>query len=206
MSKELTLNNLKIVWLGHASFFITQTNTDKAIYIDPYNVVDGPKADLILCTHNHFDHKDEKSIKALSKEGTRILVGGENINEGATIEINEIKIKAVPAYNLKKQFHPRGRGVGFVLEIAGQKIYHAGDTDAVPEMANLAGQIDIALLPVGGTYTMDVKEASEAVKMIQPKIVVPMHYGTLEETKADPEEFKKLVNNLAEVKILDYVS
>ncbi len=176
MSKELTLNTLKITWLGHASFRIK--GKGKVIYIDPYNVSEGLKADLILATHSHFDHKDEKSIQSLSKEGTKVLVGGENIREGEEKEIDDIKIKAVPAYNLKKQFHLHGQGVGFVIEFAGQKIYHAGDTDAIPEMANLAGQIDLALLPIGGTYTMNVKEAVEAVKIIKPKIVIPMHYGT----------------------------
>jgi L-ascorbate metabolism protein UlaG (beta-lactamase superfamily) len=213
MSQELTLNNLKITWLGHASFLISKFHSDtqiplrgteiRTIYIDPYNISEGPKADLILCTHSHFDHYDEKSIQLLSKKETEVLVGGQNIKEDEEKELEGIKIKAVPAYNLKKPFHPRGQGVGFVIEIAGYKIYHAGDTDAVPEMAELKNQIDLALLPIGGTYTMDVNEAVEAVKMIKPKIVIPMHYGTLKETKANPEEFKKLVGNLAEVKILE---
>ena len=201
MSQELILNNLKIIWLGHAGFRIEAGG--RVVYIDPYQITNGPKADLILCTHSHFDHQDEKSIKALSKEETEVLIGGENIKEGEEKQISEIKVKAVPAYNLKKHFHPRGAGVGFVIEITGKKIYHAGDTDVIPEMENLKDQIDLALLPIGGTYTMDIKEAVEAVKMIEPKIAVPMHYGTLKETIADPEEFKKLVGLICEVKILD---
>jgi L-ascorbate metabolism protein UlaG (beta-lactamase superfamily) len=200
MSNDYLLNNLKITWLGHAGFRVEGKN--KIVYFDPYQVRGGPQADLILVTHNHFDHKDEDSLKILSKDKTVVLIGGENIREGEERDIEGIKIKAVPAYNLRKTFHPRGLGVGFVIEIDGQKIYHAGDTDAIPEMRELVGQINLALLPIGGTYTMDIKEAVEAVKMIKPEIVIPMHYGTLKETRANPEEFKNLIGSLAEVRIL----
>lgn len=199
MAKIYQFNNLEIVWLGHASFKIK--TPESVIYIDPYNVTDEEKADLILVTHNHFDHKDEKSIEALSKSETEILVGGETILEGDKKEAGGIKVEAVPAYNPNKSFHPRGKGVGFVIEIDRQKIYHAGDTDKIPEMANL-GEIDLALLPIGGTYTMDAEEAAEAVKMIKPKKVIPMHYGTLAETPGQPEKFKELVGDTAEVIIL----
>lgn len=199
MAKAYQLNNLEISWLGHAGFKIK--NGDQVIYIDPYNVSFGEKADLILCTHDHFDHKDEKSITVLSKSETEVLVGGENIHEGEEREMNGVKIKAVPAYNLTKPFHPKGKGVGFVIEIEGKKIYHAGDTDKIPEMAEL-GEIDLALLPIGGTYTMDALEAVEAVKVIKPKKVIPMHYGTLSETPGDPEKFKELVGDISEVIIL----
>ncbi len=199
MAKTINLDNLEISWLGHASFKIKTPQI--VIYVDPYNLSFGEKADLILVTHDHFDHKDEKSIEILSKTETEVLVGGENIKEGEEKEVNGIKIKAVPAYNLAKPFHPKGKGVGFVLEISGKKIYHAGDTDKIKEMAEL-GEIDLALLPIGGTYTMNEEEAAEAVKMIKPKKVIPMHYGTFSEISGDPEKFKELVGNISQVIIL----
>lgn len=205
MAKNYNLDNLEITWISHASFKIKRLNSkiypEFVIYLDPYNISFGEKADLILITHDHFDHKDEKSIQVLSKDKTEILIGGENIKEGEEREIKEIKIKAVPAYNLTKPFHPRAKGVGFVLEIDGKKIYHTGDTDKIPEMAEL-GEIDLALLPIGGTYTMNEEEAAEAVKIIKPKKVIPMHYGSLSETPGDPEKFKELVGRKAEVIIL----
>ncbi|MCX7778714.1 MAG: MBL fold metallo-hydrolase [Patescibacteria group bacterium] len=200
MAKTYQLENLEITWLGHASFKIK--NGNQIIYLDPFNISFGEKADLILCTHDHFDHKDERSIQILAKTETEILIGGENIREGEEKEINGVKIKAVPAYNLTKPFHPRGKAVGFILEIEGQRIYHAGDTDKIPEMTEL-GKIDLALLPIGGTYTMNENEAAEAVKMIQPKKVMPMHYGSLSETPGNPEKFKELVGDLSEVIILN---
>lgn len=206
MAKTYNLDNLEITWLKHASFKIKCLESkvygpEFVIYIDPYNVSFAEKADLILVTHDHYDHKDEKSIAQLSKTTTEVLIGGKNIKEGEEKEVNGAKIKAVPAYNLVKPFHPKGRGVGFVIEIEGKKIYHAGDTDRIPEMAEL-GEIDLALLPIGGTYTMNEVEAAEAVKMFSPKKVIPMHYGTLSETPGNPEKFKELVGESSEVIIL----
>ncbi|MCD6471435.1 MBL fold metallo-hydrolase [bacterium] len=197
------LDGIKIFWLGHASFKIKAVN--KIIYIDPYNITEDEKADFILVTHEHFDHFDPKSIKAISDDKT-IVIGPpteRKIKTGETLTFDNIKIEAVEAYNVEKSFHPRGLGVGYLIEIDKKTIYHAGDTDFIPEMKNLAGKIDVALLPIGGTYTMDIKDAVEAVKTIKPKYVIPMHYGTLKETMADPEEFKKLVNGFSQVKILN---
>ena len=199
MAKTFTFNNLKITWLGHASFKIK--NQEMVIYLDPFKISFGEKADLILVTHDHFDHLDEKSINVLKKEKTEILIGGKDIKEGEEKEIKGIKIKAVPAYNLVKPFHPKGKGVGYVIEIEGKKIYHAGDTDKIPEMAELK-DIDLALLPIGGTYTMNEFEAAEAVKMFFPKKVIPMHYGSLAETPGNPEKFKELISKESEVIIL----
>jgi L-ascorbate metabolism protein UlaG (beta-lactamase superfamily) len=199
MAKTFTFNNLKITWLNHASFKIK--NQGMVIYLDPFKISFGEKADLILVTHDHFDHYDERSIEILKKEETEILIGGKNIKEGEEKEVNGVKIKAVPAYNLVKPFHPRGKGVGYLIEIEGKKIYHAGDTDRIPEMAEL-GEIDLALLPIGGTYTMNEVEAAEAVKLFSPQKVIPMHYGTLSETMGDPEKFKELVGKISEVIIL----
>ena len=105
-------------------------------------------------------------------------------------------IKAVPAYNLNKEFHPKGYGVGFVIELSGKCIYHAGDTDFIPEMKNLQN-IDIALLPVGGTYTMNAEQAVEAAELIKPKIAIPMHYGSIVGSISDAETFKELYSGRA---------
>ena len=124
------------------------------------------------------------------------------VRPGDEIEIEGIRIKAVPSYNIGKPFHPKGKGVGYVIEMDGKKIYHAGDTDAIPEMREI--EVDIALLPIGGTYTMDDIEASEAVKnLIKTKVVIPMHYNYLEGLEKDPNRFKELVGDSAEVVILE---
>jgi L-ascorbate metabolism protein UlaG (beta-lactamase superfamily) len=102
-----------------------------------------------------------------------------------------VVIESVHAYNIAKPYHPKGEGMGYIVRFKGGSVYFAGDTDAIPEMKNC--KCDIALLPIGGKYTMDPKEAAEAVAMIMPKIAIPMHYNYLDETRANPEEFKAAV-------------
>ena len=207
MSKTFNLNNLEITWLGHASFKIKGDGL--VIYIDPYQISEDEPADIILATHDHFDHYDQASIKALKKDDTEVVgpesvalkSGGKALKAGEQVEIKGASVKAVPAYNIGKSFHPQGTGVGFIVNIAGKTIYHAGDTDKIPEMAEL-GPIDLALLPIGGTYTMNAEEAAEAAKVIKPKKVIPMHYGALKETPGNPEKFKELVGDAAKVIIL----
>lgn len=200
MAGVYNFENLEITGLGHAGFKIK--SPDLIIYFDPYNLKFGEKADIILITHSHHDHKDENSIELLKKETTEIFIGGENIKEGEEKEIRGVKIKAVPAYNLNKPFHPRGKGCGFVLNIDGKIIYYAGDTDKIPEMAEL-GKIDLAMLPIGGTYTMDMAEAVEAIEIIKPKVVIPMHYNTFPEIKTEIEKFEGLVGRKSKVVILE---
>jgi L-ascorbate metabolism protein UlaG (beta-lactamase superfamily) len=200
MAGVYNFENLEITGLGHAGFKIK--SPDLTIYFDPYNLKFGEKADIILITHSHHDHKDENSIELLKKEITEILIGCENIKEGEEKEIRGVKIKAVPAYNLNKPFHPRGKGCGFVLNINGKIIYYASDTDKIPEMAEL-GKIDLAMLPIGGTYTMDMAEAIEAVEIIKPKVVIPMHYNTFPEIKIEIEKFEDLVGRKSKVVILE---
>ena len=209
----MKLLNIDIDWLGHATFKIKAN--DLVIYIDPFVLTPGcEKADLILVTHEHFDHCDKEKIKQLIKEDTVIVapvscnlklndlgVEIKAVSNFKKLEVKGVVIESVPAYNLNKfrspgvVFHPKGEGNGYVFEVNGTRVYHASDTDFIPEMKNLKN-IDVALLPIGGTFTMDESEAAEAVKAFEPRYVIPMHYGTLKETVADAPGFKSLVESL----------
>lgn len=185
-----------IRWLGHSGFQIT--SDDETIYIDIYRAkkyiervpdVSTPGT-IIISTHGHSDHCHPESIESVT-DANSIIIGPENcakkitaqfeaISIGEEKTIRSVSIKAVHAYNIKrfrapgKPFHPKGYGVGFLITISGVTIYHAGDTDLIPEMEEL-GSVDVALLPVGDTYTMDNEEAGEAALKIKPRLVVPMH-------------------------------
>ncbi len=198
---------VEITYLKHAGFKIKGSSI--VLYIDPYEVTkDLEKADLILVTHEHFDHMDIKSIKNLSKSDTIvvhpsgcIVEGYETceVNTGEKIDIKGVTIEAIPAYNIDKPFHKEGC-VGYIVTVDGVRIYHAGDTDRIPEMKGL--EVDVALLPIGGTYTMDVKDAIEATKDIKAKYYIPMHYGAIPNTEADPEKFKEKVDGAVILKPL----
>ena len=201
---------VSIKWLGHASFLIKAEG--KNIYIDPYEGEYSEKADLILVTHSHFDHCDTSKIKKIRGENTVIIapedcvskIGGnvKTLKPGEETTIGNLRVKAVEAYNYKrfkapgKPFHPKGLGVGYLLTAEGKTIYHAGDTDFIPEMKNL-GHVDVALLPSGGTYTMDNAEAAEAAIAINPEVAVPMHRWD-----TNPEEFKDKVEANSNVKVV----
>ena len=210
MSDSFSIDGINIQWLGHASLKI-KTN-EKVIYIDPYILKDAEKADLILITHDHYDHCDAEKIRMIKKENTKIFApescsgkipeGFEPVGQNDTKVLDGIKIQTIPSYNIGKSFHPKGRGVGFVIEINEKKIYHAGDTDKIPEMKSLS-DIDVALLPVGGTYTMNAQEAAEAAKAIKPKIAIPMHWGSIVGSRKDAEDFAELLKDSGiDVKIL----
>lgn len=196
---------VKISWLGHDCFKI---KNNKTIYIDPFNIKDEEKADLIFVTHEHYDHCSLKDIKKISTSKT-IVVAPEScktqlsgmktkfIKPGDKIVVDEIEVEAVPAYNINKfrapgeVFHPKEEEkVGYIINFSGVKIYHAGDTDLIQEMKNI--QVDIALLPVSGTYVMTAEEAAEATKIIKAEIAIPMHYGSIVGSEKDAEKFKKL--------------
>lgn len=202
----MEIEGLNIRWLGHSSFLI---EGDKTVYIDPYVLPAGSKkADIILVTHEHFDHFDRAKIKELLKQGTEVIIPPgcasgldckfKIIREGETLELGSVKVTAVPAYNVNKfrmgniPFHAKDEGFGYVLEMNGVKVYHASDTDFIPEMKKL--KVDIALLPISGKVVMDAKEAAEAANAIKPKVAIPMHYNTLPGMNTDPEEFAKLVH------------
>jgi L-ascorbate metabolism protein UlaG (beta-lactamase superfamily) len=202
------IGNVNLKWLGHASFVLE--GEGKKIYIDPFELKEEPafddKADILLITHEHFDHCSPDDIRKVRRSDSTTLIpencslefkgDARRVAEGDVLadglEIKGIKIEVVPAYNLDKSYHPRGLGVGYVVELEGLRIYHAGDCDFFPEMKNI--KVDIALLPIGGTYTMNEEEAANAVEVISPKVVIPMHYGRSAGTQADPEKFKAFVH------------
>jgi len=212
---EVKLDNVTVTWLGHASFLVD--GRGKNIYIDPYVLQENPEpADIILVTHEHFDHFDLDKINSIHTNNTEFFGPDGVINKSGfgrvlavndSVDVDGIKITAVEAYNVNKKFHPPGLGVGYVIEIGGKRIYHAGDTDNIKEMQQLKN-IDLALLPVGGTYTMNVSEAAEAAKTIKPKILVPMHYNSdkygVTGINADPVQLAKaLAGKGIVVNILD---
>lgn len=204
---EKIFKNLR--WYGHASFAI---KADKIIYIDPWKIPDSaPKADLILVTHSHFDHFSQNDINLLKKRGTILICSSDcvskasgdvrGITPGEEIEVQGIKIKAVPSYNPSKSFHPRNnKWLGYIVTVNGVSVYHAGDTDFIPEMRDL-GPIHIALLPVGGHYTMNAEQAAKAANIIKADISIPMHYGAgVIGSAEDAQKFKDLCQG--EVRIL----
>ena len=208
---------MKIKWLGWSSWLIKTGN--KTIYIDPFKGNVKQKADIVLISHSHPDHCDAKQLAKIRKASTVVLtpsafaknINAEPLDVGQVKIIDGIEILAVHAYNLKIPNHQKGVDTGYVIEAEGKKIYFAADTDVIKEMSYLK-DIDLALLPIGGTFTMDLDGAVKAVKTIKPKTVIPMHYGAIDvvfggkpmhiEFKPDPKEFAEKVGNTAEVKIL----
>ena len=179
----------RITWLGHASVMLSQDAL--TVYIDPWKLSDTlPKADLILVTHDHYDHFSVPDIERLRQARTRIIAPFDHplvtdrMGVSETLTVGDILITTVPAYNISKQFHPRvNNWVGYIVVMADKRIYHPGDTDRIPEMRDIAA--DVALLPVGGTYTMDASEACQAALDIGPRYVIPIHYGDIVGGKQD---------------------
>jgi len=206
----MKIGSIDLEWLGHATFKIKFSGL--TIYIDPYQIVKPDKADIILVTHSHYDHCSQQDIEKIAKDGTIVVATPDCqsnlarlkqkieiklIEPGKELTIKEIKIKAVEAYNQNKKFHPKSEEwVGYVLRFGDTVVYHAGDTDLIKEMSTLTGYSSskyfIALLPVGGTYTMNAQEAAEAAAIIKPTIAIPMHYGTIVGSRSDAEKFVKL--------------
>jgi L-ascorbate metabolism protein UlaG (beta-lactamase superfamily) len=208
-----------VAWLGHAGFRIEASGA--TLYIDPYRVPAGaPPADAILITHGHYDHFSPQDVEALSQADTWLIAppavaeraAGRvaSIAPGETIELDHLRgidVTAVAAYNTSKRdsdgqaFHPRSAGwLGFDVNVRGERLYHAGDTDVIPEMDAVVG-VDVALLPVCGSYVMTVDEAVEAARRIQPQVAVPSHWGSHLGTRADAEAFAERAP--VEVRILD---
>jgi len=209
---------IKIRWYGHDTFTLEKGLT---ICIDPYKLSRSIHPDIILISHNHFDHLSLDDLKKISSANTIIVAANECISQLSTITskerigltpgqekiLNNIREGAIPAYNVdkinpdkRKPFHPKeDNKIGFVIDIEGVSIYHTGDSDLIPEMTDL--KPDVLLVPVSGTYVMTAKEAAKAVEKIKPRIAIPMHYGTIVGSETDAKEFKDMVKS-CEVQIL----
>ena len=213
-----TYQGVEISWLGHAAFLLKHSG--KLIYIDPYKIKSKGSADIILVTHEHFDHLSPDDLRKIGKHDTDIVaprscegklkgLGAgiiKLVKPGDKVMVKDVEVEAIPAYNLTKfrapgiPYHPReAGGVGYILNLDGVRIYHAGDTDFIPEMREL--KVDVALIPVSGTYVMTAEEAAEAVNTFKPKLAIPMHYGSIVGSRRDAERFKELAE--VEVVILE---
>ncbi|HET7643592.1 MAG TPA: MBL fold metallo-hydrolase [Nitrososphaeraceae archaeon] len=216
----MIVNDIKIHWLGHDSFKIV-TDNNRVIYIDPYKLskVNHKKndAELVLISHNHFDHLSIEDIRHVINDNTKIIAALEcreklsqegftnvkNVEPGQVIHEDGINIEAVHAYNIDKNFHPKeDKKIGFIITCNNTRIYHAGDSDKIPEMSKFAP--DIALVPVSGVYVMTPEEAADCVNnLLNPTIMaIPMHYGSIVGNVDDALKFKKLVNK-CKVEILN---
>ena len=199
------LENIEVLY--HSSIKI---NKEKIIYIDPFKINKNYNdADIIFITHDHYDHYSEEDIDKVINENTTIIIPDElltkllrkGINKNAiiTVEPNKnymvqgIKFETISAYNTNKTFHPKENGwVGYIIIINGIRYYIAGDTDITEE--NKKVKCDVAFVPVGGRYTMDFKEAAQLINEIQPKIAIPIHYGSVVGTNQDATDFVKLLH------------
>ena len=199
------LENIEVLY--HSSIRI---NKEKTIYIDPFKIDKNYNdADIVFITHDHYDHYSEEDIDKVINENTTIIIPEElltkllkkGINKNAiiTVEPNEkyvvqgIKFETIPAYNTNKTFHPKKNGwVGYIIIINGIRYYIAGDTDITEE--NKKVKCDVAFVPVGGTYTMDFKEAANLINEIKPKIAIPIHYGSVVGTEQDAIDFIRLLH------------
>jgi L-ascorbate metabolism protein UlaG (beta-lactamase superfamily) len=186
-------------WLGHAGFVVHGKNS--VVVVDPFQVRKGEPADVILITHDHYDHCSVEDIRKFAGKNTVIVAPAcaaaacpgtvKRIKAGETLDVLGIPIRAVPAYNLKLPNHARDKGhVGYVFTVDGVSFYHAGDTDVIPEMKSI--RADVAFLPVGGTVTMGPSEAARAAADVGAKTAVPMHWGSVIGSEEDAELFKKL--------------
>ena len=198
-----------IRWLGHDGFLIK--GDGKVIVIDPFQVKQAEPADIILISHEHYDHCSPEDVKKIQNGSTVIVTEADSAKKlsgdvrvmqpGDKLTVSGILIEAMPSYNTNKSFHPKDNGwLGFIVTLDGVRIYHAGDTDLIPEMESF--QADIALLPVSGTYVMTAEEAVEAVKMIKPKVVIPMHYGAIVGSSDDAQRFSQALRGTCEVVVL----
>lgn len=205
------LNRIK--WLGHDGFEIA---TDVlTLMIDPFQVEGDRQADIILVTHPHYDHCSVDDIARLTTPSTVIVTEPESadilsaanlagdiriVKPGDHLTVSGIVIEAVAAYNVNKHFHPKEKNwLGFIVTMDGVRVYHAGDTDMIPEMDGL--RTDIALLPVSGTYVMTADEAVAAAKRIKPETAIPMHYNSIVGTASDALAFKAALADVCEVVI-----
>jgi L-ascorbate metabolism protein UlaG (beta-lactamase superfamily) len=201
-----------IHWLGHDTFKITG---EKVIYTDPFKIKRKDTANIILITHEHYDHCSPEDVKKIQGPNTIIVTVSDCakklsaspagnikiVKPGDKIVVSGISIEAVPSYNTNKQFHTKDRGwVGYIFTANGQRIYIAGDTDHIPEMKTFK-DIDIAMLPVSGTYVMTAEEAVKAALDIKPRIAIPMHYNSIVGAMEDAKRFADGLKGKIEVSV-----
>jgi L-ascorbate metabolism protein UlaG (beta-lactamase superfamily) len=207
--------NADLHWLGHASF---RWDGSKTVYFDPWKLPKGSKkADIICISHEHFDHFSKKDIALIASPRTAVVTCDavardidpkktgcgvvKALRAGETFASDGVEITAVPSYNIGKNFHTKASGkIGLVVKMDGVAVYHAGDTDLIPEMKSV--KCDVALLPVAGTYTMTADEAASAAVAVGAKTAVPMHYGDIIGSRADAERFEGLLNGKVDVVLL----
>ena len=207
----MEVEGINIEWLGHASF---RLKNGKTVYIDPYEIEGGEKADIIFITHAHYDHCSIADIKKIVNPETIIVAPPDCqskfsgkvevkdviiVEPGKKYSADGIEFETMPAYNTSKEFHPRANEwVGYIITINGKRVYHPGDSDFIKEMDGLT--VDIAMLPVSGTFVMTAEQAAEAAKAINARVFIPMHYGKVViegktlGTATDAERFKELCN------------
>ena len=207
----MKIGDVQLEWLGHSGIMIKNS---RVIYIDPYNIKENSeKADFILITHSHYDHCSIADIKKILKQGTKILLTADSqskitrfdevieikiVSPNKEFNFGDIKISTIPAYNIGKSFHQKDEGwVGYLIKMNDILIYHAGDTDFIPEMQKLTGyqqpgKTFVALFPIGGKFTMNIDEALEAAKLIKPNLAIPIHYGSVIGTESDAIEFVRI--------------
>jgi L-ascorbate metabolism protein UlaG (beta-lactamase superfamily) len=208
-AKEVKKMAEGIRWLGHDTFLI---QGEKTVITDPFKVSGNYKADVILITHDHFDHCVPEDVKRVQKADS-IVVATEDcakklsgnvkvVKPGDMLTVHGVEVEAVPAYNTNKDFHPKSKGwVGYIFKVNNKRYYIAGDTDHIPEMKSFK-DIDVAFLPVSGTYVMTAQEAVQAAIDIKPKLAIPMHYGAIVGTEADAKAFSDALKGKIEVLIL----
>ncbi len=205
----------EIKWLGHSWFKIMADGVNLDFdplskkYIKKLGIAEGsghsPNSDFIMVSHSHGDHWDKETIRSLRGPRTVVIAPknpankiGEDVTTivaGQKLAFERLSVLAIPAYNLRKIYHRRGKGVGYLVTIGGKTIYHAGDTDFIPEMTTL-GKVDVALLPIGGRFTMDVNEAASAAKAISPSLLIPMH-----NLDTDPKELVPLLQGHKNIRV-----
>lgn len=219
--KQGNFENTTITALGHAGFIVEFTDRKLRIAFDPYDIKEELPVDYVFVSHQHFDHCDVNSIRKLLKSSTKIVAPAccdhelaefasqlELLNDKDKHKLKDLIYWALPAYNVNKfrtpneVFHPREMGgVGFVVEVDGLRMYHAGDTDFIPEMEGLK-KLDLAFLPISGTFVMTLEEAIQAAQTLKPKMVVPMHFGKLLGSVGDANRYHNMLREQISVMVL----